>query len=209
MGIFFVNQISRFEVDLNRSLEKSVYRIPEDAWGLDMWHKEPTDAMIAESRRIHKQFYKDAKVWLEKTIKEHKKVVVIDIHAYNHVRAGNYSQPAAQADNPDIDMGVTTADSTQFGHVIESLTESLASHKAADRQIDVRHNVRYPDGGHWPEWIYKHYGADVCAITLEYKKFFMDEWTGHVYLPVLEDLKKSLRKAINKVKGELSYAKAS
>ena len=31
---------SRFEVDLNRSREKAVYRTPEDSWGLRVWREE-------------------------------------------------------------------------------------------------------------------------------------------------------------------------
>jgi N-formylglutamate amidohydrolase len=31
---------SRFEVDLNRPRREAVYRIPEDAWGLDIWRDE-------------------------------------------------------------------------------------------------------------------------------------------------------------------------
>ena len=33
---------SRFEVDLNRPREDAVYRLPEDAWGLDLWREQPS-----------------------------------------------------------------------------------------------------------------------------------------------------------------------
>ena len=206
---FFVNQISRFEVDLNRSKKKAVYQSADDAWGLDLWHKTPSEQMIKSSLKIHDRFYTDAKKWLENSIAKHGKLIVLDIHAYNHLREGYYSQPSDQEDNPDIDLGITTADHGRFDYLIEILSESLKSAPAGGRELDVRHNVRYPDGGHWPEWIYHHYGDDICTITLEYKKFYMNEWTGHVFLPVLEDLKRQLKNSIDQLKSELRYDKAS
>lgn len=40
---------SRFEVDLNRSREKAVYRVPEDAWGLHVWFGDLPASELAQS----------------------------------------------------------------------------------------------------------------------------------------------------------------
>ena len=37
---------SRFQVDLNRPRDKAVYRRPEDAWGLQVWHDEPSEEYV-------------------------------------------------------------------------------------------------------------------------------------------------------------------
>src|SRR5690606_9992198 len=50
---------SRFEVDLNRPREESVYRSPGDAWGLDVWSRQLTDDEIAGSLRLYDTFYAD------------------------------------------------------------------------------------------------------------------------------------------------------
>ena len=37
---------SRFEVDLNRPRHEAVYRVPEDAWGLEIWREPLPQAVI-------------------------------------------------------------------------------------------------------------------------------------------------------------------
>ena len=51
---------SRFEMDLNRPLDKSVYIHPEDAWGLTVWKEEPGDDFLQRSLGIYDSFYEEA-----------------------------------------------------------------------------------------------------------------------------------------------------
>ena len=186
---------SRFQADLNRPRDRAVYRTPEDAWGLQVWRELPPEAMLERSLADHDAFYDMMATWLEGLIDECGKVLVLDIHSYNHRRDGPDGPPAPQDDNPDIDLGVTTLDPDRFGHVLEAFEETLRGSPMRDRQLDVRRNVRYPDGGHWPEWIFAQYGDDVATITLEVKKFYMDEWSGDAHLPIVEDLRAGMAKA--------------
>lgn len=194
--------VSRFEVDLNRPREQAVYRKPEDAWGIKVWNEPPTDREVEESLRLWDTYYEMMAGWIEGMIKQHGRVLLLDVHSYNHRRDGPYAHAAPQEGNPDIDLGVTTLDSTIFGDLLDVFHDELARHPAHTRQLDVRRNVRYDDGGHWPEWVFAQYGEDVAAITLEYKKFYMDEWTGEAFLPVVEDLRSGLAKAVSRVKRE-------
>ena len=191
----FVSRVSRFEVDLNRPEDQAVYRVPSDAWGLDLWHEPPSDAMVEASLAARAAFYATMARLLESRIAEHGRVLLLDVHSFNHRRDGAGADPAPAADNPDIDLGVTTADPERFGHVVEALRESLRADEAAGRPLDVRENVRFPDGGHWPEWVHAEYGDAVCTITLEYRKFFMDEWTASADLATLEALRAGLARA--------------
>jgi hypothetical protein len=43
--------------------------------------------------------------------------------------------------------------------------------------LDVRENVRFR-GGYFPRWIHETFPRNGCALAVEVKKFFMDEWTG-------------------------------
>ena len=47
------------------------------------------------------------------------------------------------------------------------------------RNLDVRENVKF-FGGHLPAWIHQNFPRTVCALAIEVKKFFMDEWTGQL-----------------------------
>lgn len=195
--------VSRFEIDLNRARDRAVYREPEDAWGIDVWTDQPTDQQIERSLEAWDSYYTLMRTWLEHLIAEQGRVLLLDIHSYNHRRDGAFSNAAPQEDNPDIDLGVTTSDRTKFGSVIDLLTTKLREKKAAGRKLDVRENVRYPDGGHWPEWVFAEFGDHVATVTLEYKKFYMDEWSGTAFLPVVEDLRQGLAEAVSAVKPEL------
>jgi len=202
-GMFRTHR-SRFEVDLNRSREEAFATRPEQTWGMRVWREAPPGAMIERSLEQHDAFYALMREWVEQLIADHGVALVLDIHSYNHRRQGPYAADMAPADNPDIDLGLTTLDAGRFGRVAERLTERLAAGPAQGRTLDVRGNVRYPDGGHFPEWVFATYGQDVCTITLEYKKFYMDEWTGHAYLPVVEDLRRGLFEAVHAAREELA-----
>lgn len=198
----FINRISRFEVDLNREKDKAIYLRPQDAWGLKVWSDKPSKEEVEKSLEIHNEFYSFMKEQLEKLIDKHGKVLLLDIHSYCHRRAG-VAKAAPAEDNPDIDLGLTTADQNIFKDVIDAFEEELAAHPCKGKKLFVGRNVRYPDGGNFPEWVYEQYGKNVCAITLEYKKIYMDEWSGTADLAAVEDLRYGLEKAVERVKGML------
>ena len=72
------------------------------------------------------------------------------------------------------------------------------------REPDVRANVRFPTGGHLPEWVYARWGARVCTISPEYKKIFMDEWTGQADIAALHALRNGLQAAVDAVRPDFA-----
>ena len=101
---------------------------------------------------------------------------------------------------PDIELGVTTADPERWGGVVSRFGDVLRRHPPSGREHDVRENVRFPTGGHFPEWVYARWGARVCTISPEYKKFFMDEWTGQADIATLYQLRDALQAAVDEVR---------
>ena len=187
----FRARVSRFEIDLNRPETEAVYLEPSDAWGLTVWNEKPADEMVRASMQMRTDFYEMMRGWIEESIAEHGRVLLLDLHSFNHRRDGPDADPAPVSDNPDIDLGLTTADEEKFGGVVEAFWSGLEG-TAGGQKLDIRRNVRFKDGGHWPEWVFAEYGDRVCTITLEYKKFFMDEWTNKADIAVLEDLRTNL-----------------
>jgi hypothetical protein len=51
----------------------------------------------------------------------------------------------------------------------------------------VRENVRF-EGAHLASWIHDRYPEQGCALALEFKKTFMDEWSGRVDEQHLDEL---------------------
>jgi hypothetical protein len=47
------------------------------------------------------------------------------------------------------------------------------------RHLDVRENIKF-QGGYFPRWTHEHFPDSACVLAIEFKKFFMDEWTGKI-----------------------------
>ncbi len=168
---------SRFEVDLNRPRDKAVYRTPEDAWGLKVWNDDPPDEMFERSLAQYDAFYGAMHELLEETANSHGCFVVYDIHTYNHRRGGPDGAPADPQGNPQVNIGTGTMDRSRWASVVDSFIEKLGAFDFPGGKLDVRENVKF-FGGNWPRWIHENFPTTGVAIAIEFKKFFMDEWTG-------------------------------
>src|SRR5690606_26501467 len=181
----FRTHTSRFQIDLNRPREKAFNVDPQDTWGIRFYRERPPEILIDRLLEEYDTFYASMKAWIESSIAEHGRILLLDFHSYNHCRG---QKEAPQPGNPDIDLGMTTFDPARFESVGARLQETLNRKDVAGRALDVRTNVRYPDGGHFPEWVFANYGENVCTITLEVKKFYMDERTAMADLRAVDDL---------------------
>lgn len=193
---------SRFEVDLNRPRELALSTDPEDTWGIRFWKGTLPPQELERSLAIHDRFRAMFTGLMEHMLDRWDQVLLLDLHSYNHRRDGAEAAPADPAGNPDIDLGITTLHPERWGRVAERFTDVLRRHRVAGREADVRANVRYPTGGDFPEWVYATWGQAACTITVEYKKTYMDEWTGQVDLEAVEDLRDGLQAAVDAVRPE-------
>jgi N-formylglutamate amidohydrolase len=170
---------SRFEVDLNRPPETAVYRTPDDAWGLDVWQQPPSDALVARSMLVYDDFHRTVREILGDLLARYGRVVVLDLHSYNHRRDGADAPPADPAANPVINVGTGNIDRDRWGHLVDRFIGDLRQHEVLGRPLDVRENVRFR-GGHFSKWLVQTFPATVCPLAVEVKKVYMDEWTGVV-----------------------------
>lgn len=171
---------SRFQVDLNRPREAAVYRTPADAWGLNVWRDPagPPADVVAHSLAEYDAFYTAMHDLIAAKIAAHGAVVVFDLHSYNHRRDGPDAPPADPAANPEINIGTDTGlDRAIWGRLIDGFMADLHTYNYAGRSLDVRENVRFR-GGAFARWIHATFGSSACALAIECKKHFMDEWTG-------------------------------
>ncbi len=187
---------SRFEVDLNRPPDRAVYRTPEEAWGLRVWRRSPSEAMLAGSLRIHHAFYSQMGQALERLRTRFGRFVVLDLHSYNHRRNGPSSPPAKPHGAPEINLGTQSVNREAWGPFIDRFAAELRCGTASAHGLDVRENVKF-FGGYFPRWVNARFGRLGCAIALEFKKTYMDEWSGAVDYARLEELRLALRRALN------------
>ena len=174
---FIVPHRSRFEVDLNRPPEGAVYLGPEQAWGLDVWKTPPTSGMLAESMAYYDGFYAAYREQVGRLLALHESILVLDIHSYNHRRGGPGAPVDDPAANPDINLGTGTLDRSRFGAVAELFVEEMSKVELRGAGLDVRENVKFK-GGYLARSSHAQYPGRVCALSVEFKKIFMDEWSG-------------------------------
>jgi N-formylglutamate amidohydrolase len=137
---------SRFEVDFNRPREKAVYVTPADAWGLDVWRRSPAPEMVAKSLKAYDDFYAHLRLVLERLVAVHGKVVVFDLHSYNHTRRGTGGAPADPEANPEINLGTGTMDRSAWSPIVDRWLAAMRSFDYFGRRLDVRENVKFFGG---------------------------------------------------------------
>ena len=174
-----IGKTSRFEVDLNRSVEKCIYLEPKDAWGLRTRKEKPSDELISRSIEKYNNFYSSAKDYFRRLEKKFGIFFVYDIHSYNHHRKGENSEFEDPILNPEINLGTSNMLEKWFP-LVDKIRYKLTEFDFFGKQLDVRANVKFP-GGHFSRWIHNNFPDSACCIAVELKKFWMDEWTGKVY----------------------------
>jgi N-formylglutamate amidohydrolase len=194
---------SRFEVDLNRPRDKAVYRMPEDAWGLAVWKRKPPQALFERSLAEYDAFYEAIKRLLDQTKKRFGRFVIFDLHSYNHRRSGPTGSPADEDGNPQVNVGTATMDRVFWAPIVDRFIADLREYEFPTGCLDVRENVKFK-GGNFPAWVHQTFPRSGCALAIEVKKFFMDEWTGKPDWDLVRAVRDALCSTVPGVLSELA-----
>lgn len=176
-----VPHLSRFEIDLNRGIDEAVYLTPEQSWGLDVWHTPPTGALLDALHDYHHGFYRTLAQVLDEVASRHARFVVLDVHSYNHRRDGADAPPMPAQDAPDINIGTFSMPRDEWAFLLDPLMQSMREFDFNGRHLDVRENVAFQGKGALTRFVHERYPGRGCAIALEFKKFYMDEWRGEPF----------------------------
>ena len=177
---------SRFEVDLNRPRSQAVYRTPEEAWGLAVWKRPPDDEFIQRSLVLHDRFYETMRALLGGVERDHGAFVLLDVHSYNHRRAGPGAPATPVSKAPDINIGTFSMPPKRWAPVLDALIDGLQAADFRGRRLEVGVDIAFQGRGALTRFVHDKFPQTGCAIALEVKKFFMDEWTG---VPYREDIR--------------------
>ena len=176
---FVIAHRSRFEFDLNRDRENAVYRTPDQSWGLRVWKADELDATVAQnSLDLHAEYYRMLTGLLNGLAARHKRFLVLDVHSYNHRRNGPDAEPTPQEEAPDINIGTFSMPREDWAFLVDPLMDAMRNFGFNGRRLDVRENVAFQGKGEQTRFVHQRYPGQGCAIALEFKKFFMDEWSG-------------------------------
>lgn len=201
-----VRDYSRFQVDMNRKRQKAVYRKPEDAWGLKVWKDNLPLEVVENSLKEYDDFYAEVKNTLTELQNRVGPFVVLDLHSYNHIRPKPDSPPANPEKNPEVIVGTSNMDRGRWAPVVERLLTDLGSFDFLGRHLDVRENVKWA-GGQFSQWIHNTFPEHGCSFAIEFKKTFMDEWSGELYPERHEAIGRALEYAVPGILEELAKIK--
>lgn len=189
---------SRFEVDLNRPRAKAVYAKPEDAWGLNIWEENLSGEYVDRSLEKYDRFYGELKQILEDMVTKYGGFILYDIHSYNHRRNGAEAPPEAVEQNPEVNLGTGTLNKDRWPGVAETFMSEMRSFDYAGRSLDVRENVKFK-GGWLSNWVHETFPQTGLCLAIEFKKFFMDEWTGEFFEKDMKLVESALKGTVGPV----------
>jgi N-formylglutamate deformylase len=193
---------SRFEVDLNRKRDQSVYRTAQEAWGLDLLRNSPLDeSLVTGSLEVYDAFYAELGRRLD-AVAERGPFVMLDIHSYNHRRGGADAAAALAEENPEVNVGTGSLDRARFGSVVDAFMTSLEAAGTSSGPLDVRENIRFR-GRQLAAWTHARYPDRAVVLALEFKKTFMDEWTGEVDRARVDELARALGRTLPALEASL------
>ena len=193
---------SRFEVDINRPREQAVYLSPEDAWGLNVWKKPLPPEIHRGSLAIYDYFYRSMQQLLDASLKEFGIFVLLDLHSYNHRRGGPGAPPDDPTLNPDINIGTRWVTGRRFRPLIDSFMNTLIAGTVMGHVLHVGENTKF-GGGNLSRWTNGRYAERGLCLAIEFKKIFMDEWTGVVNWTVFDELLVLLAMAVSALVKEM------
>jgi len=195
---------SRFEVDLNRARAEAVYRTPEQAWGLDVWKQPPDDRFTERSLVLHDRFFEAMRSLLEGVERDHGKFILLDVHSYNHRRDGPAAPATAVSRAPDINIGTFSMPPGRWTHVLDALADTIRSFDFRGRRLEVGFDVAFQGRGALTRFVHDNFPQTGCAIALEVKKFFMDEWTGVCFEEEVDTLRQMIAQLLPVLRSALS-----
>jgi N-formylglutamate amidohydrolase len=198
-----VGHRSRFEIDLNRPRDEAFYRGPADAWGLDVWKSPPPEDLIARSLAEHDAFYAALRDVLARTEEREGGFVLFDLHSYNHRRDGPQGPPADPTKNPQVNIGTGSMDRERWAPLVDRFIADLRAFDFPGGALDVRENVKFL-GRRVAQSVHEAFPRTGCALAIEVKKFFMDEWTAEVDRERFEAVGAALASTVPGVLQELS-----
>jgi hypothetical protein len=192
---YIINNYSRYAFDVNRTRDNAFYRTPMDDFGMKIWKEPPPEEFIQDSLELYDSFYYEVNQLLRRVHRKFGFFLVLDFHSYNHRRNGPAMEPADPNENPDINLGTITVNKELWGGAVKSLENDFSNFDFLGSRLDTRENVRF-DEGDFSKWINKNYPNNGCSIAVEFKKIFMDEWTGKLCNEKFEALYAAVKSTI-------------
>ncbi|WP_299537045.1 N-formylglutamate amidohydrolase [Ulvibacterium sp.] len=176
---------SRFEYDLNRSPETTVF---DTAWGKQLWKNPLPDSERKHSLRKHANFYRVVHALIGKLESKHGRALVFDMHSYNWKRWDR--------EVPTWNLGTINIDMKRFGETTSSWSQKLGTIDLPNGiEPSSKINDTFQGNGHFLKYITRNFDYTLVLAT-EIAKVYCDELTGILYPEVVHSATKQLMELI-------------
>lgn len=186
---------SRFEYELNRNPYSALYDFDKLQWGLTVWEREVTEEERALSVKKHREFHELLEMVCRYLLKQHSHALLFDLHAYCYQR--EIRQAWHEDERPEINIGTGAVNREIFETAITCFKSNLRRTKIGDPPMRISENEIF-SGGYLSRHLSRIFHDRLLVLALEYKKIFMDEWTGTLYPDVLDKLILDFNRAVDK-----------
>ena len=177
---------SRFEYDVNRSEEKAIPLTPDMAWGLEVWNRDLSAAEKEFTLNKYHEFHSLMDIISDYLVSTTEKAYIFDMHSYCYQRDQNL--PWYENGKPEINLGTEAINKEVFGQEISMLLEQFGQISVEGRKIRAAENEVFRGGFLARKLCARHYN-NLAVFAVEFKKIFMDEWSGEIYAPVIDEIK--------------------
>jgi N-formylglutamate deformylase len=177
---------SRFEYDVNRPEEKAIPLTPDMAWGLKVWNRDLTFAEKEVALNKYREFHSLMEIISDYLVSISDKAYIFDMHSYCYQRDEHL--PWYENGKPEINLGSDAINKEVFGQEIRMLLEEFGQISVEGRKIRAAENEVFRGGYLARKLCARHYNK-LAVFAVEFKKIFMDEWSGEIYAPVINELK--------------------
>jgi len=193
---------SRFEYDLNRERHRAIYTTPESTWGLDVWKRPLTTQEKKISLAKHDEFHQLLDIVVEYIIQKNDLGIVFDLHSYNYQREEKLSWYVDQ--KPVINVGTKSINRSLFANQIVDFISRLQKITIEGRKITVAENDIF-SGGYVARRLCEKYYNQLIVYAIEFKKIFMNEWTGEIYTAIFKEFVEKFSRIVNETTTEKNY----
>lgn len=185
---------SRFEYDLNRSSDRAVYLTPDMAWGLTVWNRPLIEGEINISLAKHEEFHQLMDIVTDFLIRRNNHAFIFDVHSYCYQREERL--PWFVDKKPVINLGTEAINQNIFSESIKNFLNHLSQISVDRRLISVAENEVFK-GGYLARRLCARNHDQLAVFAIEFKKIFMDEWSGEFFPVILNDLVEKFSRAVS------------
>jgi len=187
---------SRFEYDLNWEIEESIYAADKKKWGLQVWNRELTEDERELTYRKYREFYALVDMATEFMLGSGSPVVIFDMHAFCYQR--DHRIHWTGDGKPVINLGTRYINRKFFTPLIDAFLGGISETVIDGHPLRVAENELFPGGYITRRYAHLHY-CRVLVLAIEYKKIFMDEWSGEFYMDKFHILRKDFNHAKERI----------